>query len=290
MSVKIIVDSGCDMSNEKFETLGIDVLPIYVSNDEQVFQEEELQIEQMYKRMREGETFRTSQVSTQLYIDSFEKYASQGMEAVYISLSSGISGTCDSARLIADKVNEKYGEKIYVFDSKLATMGLGYMVEKVAEFAQSGGNVNQIIKMLEFYRDSIKQFFSVTSLEFLMRGGRISRGEAILGGLLNIRPMLRVVPENGKLEVYDKARGDKAMIKKFMENLSQEIVQRPLIIGYGDSVEYAIKVRDAIGKQFNVDTSHIRFEPLGPVVGVHVGPEFISIHHLQQDESEMKLD
>lgn len=290
MKVKIVVDGGCDISKEKLEELDIEMLPIFVSNENQVFDDGELSIEDMFLRMRAGETFMTSQVSTQIYIDTFEKYASEGIETVYIALSSGISSTCDSAKVVATEVNSKYGEKIHVFDSKLATMGLGYMAEKAAEIAKKGANVNQILKLLEFYKNNLKQDFSVTSLEFLMRGGRVSRGEALIGGLLNIRPMLRIVPENGKLEVQDKARGDKAMIKKFLERLKPEFVNQTIIIGYGDSDEYAQNMKNAIIKQFNIEPNLIRIEPIGPVIGAHVGPEFIVVNHIDADESSLELD
>lgn len=290
MSIKIVTDSGCDILKEKLEKLDIEMLPMYINNDEQVFFEGELSIDEMFSRMRAGEVFMTSQVSNQIYQETFEKYASQGQEIIYISLSSGLSGTYDAAKLIADQVNEKYGEKIHMFDSKLATAGLGYMVEKAAELANSGATFEQIMKLLEFYKSTIKENFSVTSLEFLMRGGRVSRSSAIIGGLLNIRPMLRVIPENGKLEVIDKVRGDKNMLKKLLENLRPEVLNQPVFIVYGDSEEYAIKVKDALIKNFNMDQKYIRMEQIGHIIGAHVGPEFIALIHIDEPEENFKLD
>ncbi|MBL7575839.1 EDD domain protein, DegV family [Peptoniphilus asaccharolyticus DSM 20463] len=290
MSIKIITDGGCDISKDILEALDVEMLPIYVNNDEQVFYEGELSIEDMFSRMRAGEVFMTSQVSNQIYQERFEDYASKGQEVIYICLSSGISGTFDAAKLIAENINEKYGEKIHVFDSKLATVGLGYMVEKAAELAKTGADFEKIMKLLEFYKDGIKENFSVTSLEFLMRGGRVSRSSAIIGGLLNIRPMLRVIPENGKLEVVDKVRGDKNMVKKFIENLRPEVVNQPVILGYGDTDEYAMKVKDALIKNFDMDPKYIRTEKIGHVIGAHVGPEFIAVIHTDIPEENLKLD
>ncbi|MDY2987414.1 MAG: DegV family protein [Peptoniphilus sp.] len=290
MSIKIVTDSGCDILKEKLEKLDIEMLPMYINNDEQIFFDGELSIDEMFSRMRAGEVFMTSQVSNQIYQETFEKYASQGQEIIYISLSSGLSGTYDAAKLIADQVNEKYGEKIHMFDSKLATAGLGYMVEKAAELANSGATFEQIMKLLEFYKRTIKENFSVTSLEFLMRGGRVSRSSAIIGGLLNIRPMLRVIPENGKLEVIDKVRGDKNMLKKLLENLRPEVLNQPVFIVYGDSEEYAVKVKNAIIKNFSMNPENIRVEQIGHIIGAHVGPEFIALIHIDEPEENFKLD
>ena len=290
MSIKIVTDGGCDILKEKLEKLNVEMLPMYISNDEQIFFDGELSIDEMFSRMRAGEVFMTSQVSNQIYQETFEKYAAQGQEIIYISLSSGLSGTYDAAKLIADQVNEKYGEKIHVFDSKLATAGLGYMVEKAAELANSGATFEQIMKLLEFYKRTIKENFSVTSLEFLMRGGRVSRSSAIIGGLLNIRPMLRVIPENGKLEVIDKVRGDKNMVKKLLENLRPEVLNQPIFIVYGDSEEYAIKVKNAIIKNFSMNPENIRVEQIGHIIGAHVGPEFIALIHIDEPEENFKLD
>lgn len=290
MSIKIVTDGGCDILKEKLEKLNVEMLPMYISNDEQIFFDGELSIDEMFSRMRAGEVFMTSQVSNQIYQETFEKYAAQGQEIIYISLSSGLSGTYDAAKLIADQVNEKYGEKIHVFDSKLATAGLGYMVEKAAELANSGATFEQIMKLLEFYKRTIKENFSVTSLEFLMRGGRVSRSSAIIGGLLNIRPMLRVIPENGKLEVIDKVRGDKNMVKKLLENLRPEVLNQPIFIVYGDSEEYAVKVKNAIIKNFSMNPENIRVEQIGHIIGAHVGPEFIALIHIDEPEENFKLD
>ncbi|EGY80830.1 DegV family protein [Peptoniphilus indolicus] len=290
MSIKIVTDGGCDILKEKLKKLNVEMLPMYINNDEQIFFDGELSIDEMFSRMRAGEVFMTSQVSNQIYQETFEKYASQGQEIIYISLSSGLSGTYDAAKLIADQVNEKYGEKIHVFDSKLATAGLGYMVEKAAELANSGATFEQIMKLLEFYKRTIKENFSVTSLEFLMRGGRVSRSSAIIGGLLNIRPMLRVIPENGKLEVIDKVRGDKNMLKKLLENLRPEVLNQPVFIVYGDSEEYAVKVKNAIIKNFSMNPENIRVEQIGHIIGAHVGPEFIALIHIDEPEENFKLD
>lgn len=290
MSIKIITDGGCDILKEKLEKLDVEMLPMYINNDEQVFFDGELSIDDMFSRMRAGEVFMTSQVSNQIYQEAFEKYASQGQEIIYVCLSSGMSGTFDAAKLIAEQVNEKYGEKIHVYDSKLATVGLGYMVEKAAELANSGATFEQIMKLLEFYKKTIKENFSVTSLEFLMRGGRVSRSSAIIGGLLNIRPMLRVIPENGKLEVVDKVRGDKNMVKKLLENLRPEVLNQPVVLAYGDSEEYAIKVKDALIKNFNMEPKYIRIEQIGHIIGAHVGPEFIALIHIDEPEENFKLD
>ena len=122
-----------------------------------------------------------------------------------------------------------------------------------------------------------------------MRGGRVSRSSAIIGGLLNIRPMLRVIPENGKLEVIDKVRGDKNMVKKLLENLRPEVLNQPIFIVYGDSEEYAIKVKNAIIKNFSMNPENIRVEQIGHIIGAHVGPEFIALIHIDEPEENFKL-
>lgn len=290
MNVKILVDGGCDISKEKLQDLDIEMLPMLLSNEEQVFEEGEISVNEMFERMKAGEVFMTSQVATQALIDGFEKYAAQGIETVYIALSSGISATYDSARVIAQQINDKYGEKIYVFDSRKATNGLGYLAQKAAELAKEGHSVNKIIKLLEFYRENLYQDFTVTSLEFLTRGGRVSKTEATIGGLLNIRPLLRIVPGTGKLEVFSKARGEKAMIKKLLERINPELKNQKIHIVYGENDEVTLKIKEALIKQLNIKPENILIEQIGPVIGAHVGPDIIAIARIDVDESELKLD
>lgn len=290
MNVKILVDGGCDISKEKLQDLDIEMLPMLLSNEEQVFEDGEISVDEMFERMKAGEVFMTSQVATQTLIDGFEKYASQGRETIYISLSSGITATYDSAKLIAQQINEKYGEKIYVFDSQKATAGLGYVAQKAAELAKKGASVEKILKLLEFYREHLFQDFTVTSLEFLTRGGRVSKTEAAIGGLLNIRPLLRIEPGTGKLKVFSKVRGEKAMIKKLLERINPELKNPVINIIYGENNEVILKIKEAIATQLNMKPENILIEQIGPIIGAHVGPDIIAITRMDVEESELKLD
>ncbi|WBW49707.1 DegV family protein [Peptoniphilus equinus] len=277
MSIKIVIDSGTDLNPHIIETCEIDVLPIDISTDEAVYSADEISIDEMFARQRAGETFRTAQVSQYIYETAFENYAKAGDEVIYLALSSGLSATCASAMKVAETVNAKYNGKIHVYDTLLATFATGYMAWRACALAKEGKSYEDIKKTLDFIRDHATAYFSVRSLEFLQRGGRVSKTEAIVGGLLNIRPMLQITKDDGSLRVIDKARGDKAMMKKFVELFDPKALPCPVIISYGDDDTYAKKLKAHMMEAYHIPEEDIHFIQVGRIVGAHVGPEFLGL-------------
>ncbi|WP_036730530.1 DegV family protein [Peptoniphilus mikwangii] len=289
MNIKIITDGGCDISKEYIKKYDIEILPIAVNDGiEEYFGDDELSSNELFKNMRNKKVYGTSQVGNMDYIQCFEKYASENREIIYISLSSGITGTYDAALRIREEVLKKYkSAKIHVFDSFCATCGLGLMVHRAAMMAADGRDSKYILNALEFLKAHQEHVFSVTTLEFLVRGGRVSKGSAAIGGILNIKPIMELTKTDGKITSLDKARGENNLYKKLSEELAKKSggkfnTNQSIIIAYGDDVSFAERLKNHILSEYNISEQQIYCNQLGTVIGAHTGPDFVGVFFLSK--------
>ncbi len=282
MNIKIIADSGMDLDKNIIEKYDIEVLNIPVINSEDEMPSENMSVDELFEKMKDKKIYRTSQISEFEYKRCFKEHIDKGEEILYISLSSGISGTYNQAKMAQENLLVEYpNAKIHVFDSKSATCGLGLLVAKAALMAKSGESAEFILDELEFIREHNIHMFSVTTFEYLVRGGRVSKSTATLGNLLNVRPVLEVARTDGKLKKTAVVRGGNMLYKKiadgFLDVYSQEIKDQTICISYGDDIELAQKIKDEILKKTDFDEKNILITQLGTVVGAHTGPGFLAI-------------
>lgn len=206
---KIITDSACDLNSGLIRKYNIEIIPIYIYNEDKEFRDKvSILPENMYDMMDEGAFFKTAQIPPKVFEDCFRKVLSQGNQCLYIGFSSGISSTFNSALAARETVLKDYPEEeITVFDSKLTCGMLGLAVLEAAKMLDAGKSIEEIIDMLEHYRKHGEHIFTVNDIEYLYKGGRVSRTSAIIGGMLNIKPILEV--KDGKLQILEKTRGRK---------------------------------------------------------------------------------
>lgn len=289
--IKIITDSGSEISEEISQKYNIDVLPILVNDGEKEYGLGELTSEEMFKNMRNKVIYKTSQVSYGEYVNCFRKYAEDETEIIYIGLSSGITATMTQANNAKEEVLKDFpNAKIHLVDSKCATMGLYLLVIRAAMMAKAGKDSDYILDTIEKMKVKQEQIFSVTSLEFLLRGGRISSASAAIGGLLNIKPILEVTHSEGKLESIDKARGEKALIKKMISIMKDRDFdkEQTIIVCGGDSLTLPKEMGEKIVEEFGVDPKNIEYKNLGVVVGAHTGPDFMAVFFISGKSDEEK--
>ncbi|MDO5040570.1 MAG: DegV family protein [Peptoniphilus sp.] len=282
MNIKIITDSGMDLDKDLIEKYDIEVLNIPVIDSENEVLPEDMSADEFFEKMKEKEVYSTSQISEFEYRSCFSKYIEEKREIIYISLSSGISGTYNQAKMAQEGLLAEHPQgKIHVFDSKSATCGMGLLVAKAALMAQSGESAEFILDELEFIREHNIHTFSVTTFEYLVRGGRVSKGAATLGNLLNVRPVLEVSRSDGKLRKTAMVRGGNMLYKRiadgFADVYSEEIKDQTICISYGDDIEIAHKIKAELLKKTDFDEKNILIIQLGPVVGAHTGPGFLAI-------------
>lgn len=284
VNVKIITDSASDLPDELITKYNIDIMPLVVimGNDE-FYDREDIHAKELYKALREGEMAKTSQIPPARMKETFFKYAEQGQPFIYIALSSGISGTYQSASIIKNEVQEEFPNvQMEVIDSKAASLGYGLMAISAAELASNGKTADEIKQHLTTtYLTHMEHIFTVDDLEFLQRGGRVSRASAFVGGMLKIKPVLHV--EDGKLVPIEKIRGKNKVVKRMVDIMKERGVnlQSQLIgITHGDDLESAEKLKSAIQEAFGSERFVIH--EVGATIGSHSGPGTLALFFLNK--------
>ncbi|QDP39769.1 DegV family protein [Radiobacillus deserti] len=283
MNVKILADSACDLGAQSVEQYDIDILSLTVQLDDENFEDgKTISAKTVYDAMRNGKAPKTSQVSPQTFKDAFVKYAEQNQPCVYLAFSSELSGTYQAAKLMEQEVKEQYPEwQFEILDTKAASLGLGLIVLRAAKLAKEGADFTSIVETSRYHAEHMEHIFTVDDLEYLYRGGRVSKTAAFVGTLLKIKPLLHM--EDGKLIPLEKIRGSKKVFKRMVEVMEErgvDLANQPIGISHGDSLETAHLVRDMIQETFGNKQIHI--EMVGSAIGAHSGPGTIAIFFLNQ--------
>ncbi len=282
MSIKILCDSACDLPGILLEELGIEELPIVViKGDKEFFDKVNIDPVEVYKGMRDGEVFKTAQITPITFENAFEKHIKNGDEIIYIGFSSGLSATYQSASLAKTILMEKYpNADITVIDSKAASCGYGLVVYEAGTALKNGATKEEIIKIIKFYIENVDHIFTVDNIEYLYRGGRVSRTNAILGGMLSIKPILEV--KDGNLVALEKVRGKNKVLKRMVElvgerNIDSELSNTTFYITHADDLETADKLKAMITEKYGAKDFIINY--IGGAIGAHVGPGSLTIFY-----------
>lgn len=224
----------------------------------------------------------TSQVNISEYLDHFEKFLKEGKDILHVTLSSGISGTLSSAKSAALIARERYPErKIYVVDSLGASAGYGLLMDMLADLRDEGKTIDEVKAWCEDHRQNIQHLFFSTDLTWYVKGGRVSRGAALFGGILNICPLLHV-DEGGHLEPLENVRGKKNVIKKMVRKMS-ELTENgtsydgKCYISMSYCPEDANAVKDLIEETFPGLKNKVEIYDIGTTIGSHTGPGTVAL-------------
>ena len=269
MNTRIIVDSTADLMPE-FKSR-VHTVPLTVNfGDEEYIDGVTIDHKTFYEKLIESDVLpTTSQATPDAFIKEFEKAKEAGEAAVVITLASKFSGTYQSATIAADDY-----ENIYVVDSGSATMGSGILVELAFKLLDEGKNAEEIATILEEEKKKIIIVALLDTLEYLKKGGRISKAVAFAGGVLNIKPVLSVI--DGEINMLGKARGSKMgnnLLVQEIEKAGGIDFSKPVLLGYSG-------ISDALLKKYIEDSRHIwegnlqeiRYTSVGSVIGTHAGP------------------
>jgi len=286
MAVKIISDSACDLPEEVIKDLDIDILPIVViKDDKEYFDQVDIKPTEVYEGMKNGIIFKTSQVPASLLEEEFRKIRDEKDEYIYVAFSSGLSGTYQTSVLVKDSIEDECGKlNLDIVDTKAASIGQGLIVMEAGKMAKEGRTREEIIDMVKFYSEHMQHIVTVDNIEYLYRGGRISRTEALVGGLLGIKPIIEM-DEEGRLEAIDKVRGHKKAIKKLldiMEDRGKNASLDKQVIGilHTDEWEFAENLKDIIRDRFGSEEFVIN--NVGAAIGAHTGPGMAAIFFLDK--------
>ena len=276
MGIKIITDSACDLTRDYIKNNNIGLLSLILNLNGQAIKDdlgETLSYKDFYNKMREGATPTTSQINAHEFEEEFIKYIKNGDSIIYISLSSSLSGTFNSANIAKNNLMDEYPKaNIYLVDSLSVSVGQGLLVAKACEMRDSGIGAEEIVNWLEENKRKVIHYILIYDLNHLKRGGRISGATAAIGGLLNIKPTL-FLDDEGKLIQGEKIKGKKKALRFLVNEVREKAVDTEneiLYICHGDCLEEAETLRDMILEEVKFKNVIINY--VGNVVGAHAGP------------------
>jgi len=271
--VRIVTDSTADIPASERERLGISMVPLKVLIGEETYSDAvTITSEQFYEKLIASPVLpRTSQPSPMEFVETYEQLLDEDPDSPIISiqLSAALSGTYQSA-FIAESMIERDAD-ITVIDSKSASYGIGARVIKAAEMAAAGESKEAIIAEVERIKQDMGIYFLVDTLEYLQKGGRIGKASAVVGSLLNIKPILSLDPD-GVVQAVDKVRGSKKAMQRICELLKSSHGSDPVdvTIAWSHVDGQAKELSELVKSQFNVQS--MRFVPIGSVIGTYTGP------------------
>lgn len=287
--MRLFADSACDLPKSFYDENNVHLLPLSVDlNGKQYKDVIDIPAEEIYAEIRKNNVPKTSQVSPELFLNAFEDLAKSGEEGLYIAFSSQLSGTYSTAVMLRDQVMETYPDlKLTIIDSKSASVGYGLSVMEAVRLRDEGYSFEEVVKRSQFSVDHMEHLFTVEDLDFLARGGRVSKTSAFIGGLLSIKPLLHM--EDGKLIPLEKMRGRMKVFKRIldiMEERGESLSQQVIGISHGDDLEAATKMKEMINERFHPQKFVVNI--VGSTIGSHTGPGVIAIYFLNKLYDEQK--
>jgi DegV family protein with EDD domain len=281
MTVKLFADSASDLPKEFFNQDNIDFFPLKVHIDGQDYNDLlDIEPKTVFDKIREGHMPKTSQVSPESFLKKFTELAEKDEKGIYVAFSSQLSGTYQTAVMIRDQVQEDYpGLDLTIIDSKCASLGYGLIVKYALKMLQEGGTRQEIIDSINYHAEHMEHLFTVEDLDYLAKGGRVSKASAFLGGLLNIKPLLHV--EDGKLVPIEKLRGKKKLLKRMLELMEERgsnLSGQTIAISHGDDEELALEMKKMIEEKFSPKDVYINI--IGCAVGSHTGTGTLAVFFL----------
>lgn len=230
-----------------------------------------------YQKMRDGAMTRTSQVNAEGYIDMLRPYLEAGKDVLHITLSSGISGTYNSACIARDMLSEEFPDRtIYVIDSLTASVGYGLLVDTALAKQKEGMDIHTLNQWILDNRLKLKLWLMVSDLTYLVRGGRVSKASGAIGNLLNICPLIDFDVE-GKLSVREKVRTKKKALKTQVEKMKESAsggteYNGKCFISHSDCLEDAKTLAAMVEEAFPNLNGPVEISNIGTVIGSHTGP------------------
>lgn len=282
---RIVTDSSCDLTQEMADRLDLIVAPLSVNykglEHPNYLDGRSLDTKEFYDGLRSGEMTSTTAANPTLWASVMEPALQAGEDVLVLAFSSGLSTTCNAARMAAEELMEQYPDrKIFVVDTLCASMGQGLLCYHTAMKKEQGASLEEARDFAEENKLRLCHWFTVDDLHFLKRGGRISSATAVMGSLLQIKPVMHVDDE-GHLVPVSKARGRKAAIAAMAAKVADTAIApetQTMFISHGDCCQDAQYLADLLKEQYHVPEVCINY--VGPVIGSHSGPGTLALFFL----------
>lgn len=277
----ITTDNNSDLPEGFYRDHGVGCTYLSYSMDGKNYTHDNfLPVHEFYERMRQGSLPTTAQVNPDNAKELMIPYLEQGKDILHIAFSSGLSGSYNSARIAAAELSEEYPDRsVQVVDSLSASLGQGLLVYLAQMHKEAGEDMDTVARWVEENKAKIVHLFTVDDLNHLYRGGRVSKTTAVVGGMLNIKPIMHVDNE-GKLVPIGKVRGRKKALLDLVRLMDEKIGScgrdcSTIFISHGDCEEEAQFVVDKIKEKYNLET--VVMNHVGATIGAHSGPGTVAL-------------
>ncbi len=284
MAFCIITDSASDSTEATKQEYGLYVMPTPVTIEGvDYFDQETIFPDQFYQIQAEGKDIKTYHISQYMFEEHFRKFAEKGDEVLYICFSTGIAGTFQAANLAYNEIKEEYPEfQMTIIDSHCASVGYGLVVERLLRMQRNGAPKELLIEAAQFFCDHMEHAVTVQELDYLFKGGRLSRTSFLAGTVLDIKPII-IVDENGSLKAVEKVRGWKKAQKRILDmvgekgkNLENQVVGAC----YGTDTTSFEFIKAQLKERYHV--KDILEAQVGCAIGAHTGPGIVAVVFLNE--------
>ena len=277
--------STADLSKEHFEKIDVHYCCFHYEMDGVQYSDDlgqSMDFDVFYQRMTDGAMTKTSQINADEYEEYFAQFLSQGKDILHLTLSSGISGTFNSANLAKALLEDKYPDrKIYVIDSLAASSGYGLLIDHLATMRDSGATIDELAAWVEEHKLNLNHWFFSSDLTFFIRGGRISKAAGAVGTVLNICPLMNVDFE-GRLIPRYKIRTKKKVIQAIVDKMAEQAeggmdYSGKCFISHSACEEDAKAVAALVEERFPNLNGHVLINSIGTTIGSHTGPGTVAL-------------
>ena len=271
---EIYTDSSCDLPRELIDKYNLHVMQLEVIiDDNPPVLNCDLDIQNFYDQLRAGANAKTSAVTPGMFKEEMKKTLSEGKDILYLGFSSGLSATYNNGIMIIRQLQKDYPDRKMLYTDTLnATLGQGLIVCYAAELKKNGATIEEVLEKVEAMKQYVQLQVTVKDLFFLKRGGRLDTKSAMLGSMLQIKPII-IVNQEGKLENAGKVRGRKASIKTLFQRMKTNAdldTLNKVYISHSDCMEDAQELAEMIKEEWS--NADILIGDIGPVIGAHAGP------------------
>ncbi|WP_455525501.1 DegV family protein [Peptostreptococcus stomatis] len=279
MDIKLICDSLCDIPDDLYNKEYLEIVPLTLILDGKEYRDNiDLTKEEFYERaLKSSQVPKTSQATYMQFKEVFDKAIEEGKKVICITGSSTKSGTYQSALLAK---NDTDGP-IHVFDTEQLSLGAGQYVVRACDMIDEGLSYDEVLSGLEIVRDTVSILFAPSSFDFLKKSGRVNLTTAILGNMLNIKPIF--IMEKGEIALASKVRGVKKLVGKLIDMVLEKnekyLGEITVIVGYGSNLESFAKLKEEVEKRLEDKVKKIVYAKGGACICSHTGPDIIAISY-----------
>jgi DegV family protein with EDD domain len=270
-NIRIVTDSTADIPLALAAEYGIEVLPLTVVFGDKSYRDGiDITPAEFYQKLeRSPELPKTSQVTPGAFMECFQRHVREGARVISIHLSQGLSSTVETARSIAEQVDS---EKISVVDSKFLCWAQAFQAVEAAQMAKAGKSVDEILARLERMRSGMELLFTLDTLEYLKKGGRIGKVSATIGSLLNLKPLIRV--QDGVYVSFGRVRSQLKAMDEMVQYVVKKVGDAPvrIVVAHGKALAAAERLREKLLSGAIHVVGEVPIYEVGPVIGVHTGP------------------